>query len=251
MRPRTLALVFCTATLVAALPARAQPAGDDAAGFDDDAGGDPAAVADAAQKKALEDAPRYGVGLRLRNIWAAQGLIELFMEEAASGVSSVGFGADFIRRRGDFEFSIGLEYESLSPDDGFYVEHGGAPTMPGTTDYIEFNGFSWLTLDAAFVFHKSFNDVFALRYGGGFGLGLLFGEILETDAVCTGSNAQTDCIKDENGAQVNEEQDYPPVFPVVNILGGVQIRPADQLVINIELGVRTVPYIGVGTQYLF
>lgn len=241
MRARLVpSLLTATAMLVSA-PAWAQES------FDDDG-----EVTEAAAEPLLADAPRYGVGLRLRYVGVPKGLIELFLEEAPSGVASPGVGVDFVRRKGDFEFSIGLEYENLSPDDGYYVENGGSPQEPGTTDYVEFDGFGWVTLDAAFVFHKPLTDVIALRYGGGFGLGVLFGEIRETDAVCDGPNAQTDCMPiTSGGGQIDEKQDIPPVFPVVNILGGLQYRPVDNLLINLEGGVRTVLYAGLSAQYLF
>lgn len=196
------------------------------------------------------DIPRYGAGLRLRYVAVPAGLVELFMEEAAGGVGTPGVGLDFVRRRDNFEFSIGFEYESLSPDDGFYVENGGSAQRPGTIDYVEFDGFSWLTLDAAFVFHEPLSDTVALRYGGGLGLGILFGDVFQTDAVCTGNDVQEDCMRDENAPQVDDPADLPPVFPVVNVLGGVQIRAHDDVLVNVELGLRTVPYVGVGVQYL-
>jgi hypothetical protein len=92
-----------------------------------------------------------------------------------------------------------------------------------------------------------------LRYGGGFGLGVLLGDVLQTDAICTGRNVNDPgvCMVDPNAAQVNEPADVPPVFPVINVVGGVQFRPMPQLLINLELGLRTAPYLGLGTQYLF
>lgn len=241
MRARLVSILLTATAILAGAPAWAQESGDEVD-----------QLAEPPAESLLADAPRYGVGLRLRYVGVPKGLIELFLEEAASGVGSAGFGVDFVRRKGDFEFSIGLEYESLSPDDGYYVENGGSPQEPGTTDYVEFDGFGWATLDAAFVFHEPLTDVISLRYGGGFGLGLLVGEIRETDAVCTGPDAQTDCMPITGGSgQINEEQDIPAVFPVVNILAGVQFRPVDNVLINLEGGLRTVLYAGLSGQYLF
>jgi hypothetical protein len=56
---------------------------------------------------------------------------------------------------------------------------------------------------------------------------------------------------DPSAAQVNDPADVPPVFPVINVLGGAQLRPMPQLLINVEIGIRTAPYMGIGTQYLF
>ena len=42
-----------------------------------------------------------------------------------------------------------------------------------------------------------------------------------------------------------------PVFPVVNAIIGFQIKPADHMVINIEGGIRTLPFIGISAGYFF
>ncbi len=202
---------------------------------------------------AVEDpnAVKHGIGLRLRYIFLPKSLIEIFMEEAASGVSRSGFGFDYVRRKADFEFSVGFEYDTLGPDDGFFVERGGSPLEPGTTDFIEFDGLAWYTIDAAFVYHRKLSDLVALRYGGGIGFGIVTGDVIETDAVCVGPDTQNDCVKNNNGAQVNDKQDFFRFPPVLNVVGGVQLTPAKNLAINIELGMRTVFYTGVGAQYFF
>jgi hypothetical protein len=43
--------------------------------------------------------------------------------------------------------------------------------------------------------------------------------------------------------------DFPPVFPVVNAIIGLQIRPTPKAVVNIEGGIRTVPFIGLSVGY--
>ena len=216
---------------------------------DDSAGQDEVALAPEVEKD--PDALKHGIGLRLRYVFLPKSLIEVFLEEAASGVGHGGFGLDYVRRKKDFEFSIGFEYESLSPDDGFFVERNGSPAQNGTVDFIEFDGLSWFTIDAAFVFHKKLSDLVSLRYGGGIGLGIVTGDVISTDAICTGPNTQDDCVPDANGAEVNEKEDFFRFPPVFNALGGVQLTPGHNMAINIELGMRTVFYTGVGVQYFF
>ncbi|MCP4449280.1 MAG: hypothetical protein GY811_28700 [Myxococcales bacterium] len=193
---------------------------------------------------------RHGVGLRLRYIFLPQGLIELFMEHAPSGVSQKGFGFDYVRRKKDFEFSVGFEYDTLSPDDGYFVERGGNPRNEGTTDFIEFDGLSWYTIDAAIVYHHALSSLVSLRYGGGLGFGIVKGDIISTDSQCTGDDLQGgDCSK--TGPEFAEKEDffrYPPVF---NVLGGVQLTPGDNVAINFEIGMRTVFYTGLSGQYFF
>jgi hypothetical protein len=45
--------------------------------------------------------------------------------------------------------------------------------------------------------------------------------------------------------------DLPPVFPVINAILGVQIRPISKLTINVEGGIRTFPFVGVSGAYFF
>lgn len=197
---------------------------------------------------------RWGVGLRLRYVVIPRFLLEQFWQEVKSSSTNPGFGVDVVRRRGDFELSFGFEYESLSGEDGFWLEKGDDAVSPGQTpDFVEFNDFAWLTLDASFIFHKQLTDMLALRYGGGFGLGLVLGDVRQTDAVCSARNINDPgvCMIDPNAQQVNDPADTPPVFPVVNLTLGAQFRPVDQILINFEVGLRTAFYAGTGIQYLF
>ncbi len=193
---------------------------------------------------------RHGVGLRLRYVFFPKSMLELFMEEAASGMGHGGFGLDYVRRKGDVEISVGFEYDKLGPDDGYYVERGGDPMQAGTTDFVEFDGLGWFTIDASIVYHYPLTKQVALRYGGGIGFGIVSGDVIESDARCTGPDLQGgDCSI--TGPQINEKQDffrYPPVF---NLQGGVQFTPHKDVRINLELGLRTIFYTGLSAQYFF
>jgi len=223
---------------------------DDSSAMDDD---DDAPAADGVVDE-MEPAVEHGVGIRLRNVFVPQAMIELFVEEAASGMSTFGFGIDYVRRKGDFELVLGFEYENVSPDDGFYLEKGDvAPGEP--PDRIVFDGLAWATLDVAFVFHKELHEKFALRYGAGFGLGIVLGEVLQTDSVCTSADIQNDCTvvpPGTPGAQINDpSDDVPPVFPVVNIILGAQYRPAKNITINLEGGMRSLFFVGLSSAFFF
>ena len=196
----------------------------------------------------------WGVGIRARYVVIPRFLLEQFWEEINEGPGNFGFGIDVIRKRKNFEFSFGIEFESLNAEDGFWLEKGDDAVSNGQTpDFVDFDGFAWLTLDASFIFHKPLHELFALRYGGGFGLGVIFGEVKQTDSTCTGRNINDAgvCMIDPGGAQVNDPANIPPVFPVVNILFGGQFRPVPEVLLNLELGIRTAPFIGFSGQYLF
>jgi hypothetical protein len=196
---------------------------------------------------------RYGVALRLRWVYVPKWLMEAFAEEVSSGVSKPGIGIEFVRRKVDFSIHIGLEHESVSPRDGFWLEKGDNPAVPGQyPDFVEFDGLSWTTIDAEFAFLKELGEGFELRYGAGFGLGLVHGDVLQTDSMCPADvmDIQQDCTAG-GGAQVNDPADLPPVFPVVNVLFGAQYTPIPNVAISLQLGLRTVFYAGLGTTYFF
>lgn len=193
----------------------------------------------------------YGIGLRGRYVTIPRGVFEIFVDEASSGVSQLGGGLEFIRRRGGFELIVGVEYDRLGPEDGLWLDRGDTPPQE-TPDLVEFEDFGWITLDVAAVWHEPIHDQFAVRYGAGFGLGVPTGELLRTDTQCTGSETST-CspIAGPDEGRYREAEDLPPVVPVVNALIGVQYRPADWLSLNVEGGIRSVIYAGTSVSAFF
>lgn len=193
----------------------------------------------------------YGVGLRGRYVGVPRGVLELFVEEASSGVAHPAGGLELIRRRGGFELILGFEMESLSPENGLWLDKGS--TLPADTpDQVEFEDFGWVTADLTVVWHTPLHERFGLRYGAGFGLGVIRGEILRTDTECTGET--TDSCEPVSGPEegkYREAEDLPPVFPVVGALFGAQYRPLDPLSINLEVGLRSVAYAGTSVSYFF
>jgi hypothetical protein len=199
-----------------------------------------------------EEKAQIGVQIRLRRVHIPKGLIELFVDTAPAGAAHTGIGADFVRRKGSFEFNVGFEYESLGIEDGVWIDKGD--TIPADeADFLEFDGFGWLTFDAAFVWSTPVHDKVRIRYGAGVGLGIVLGEILRTDYACTSNDVDSCTIRTNPPAENNKtpEDDIPAVFPVINVLAGVQLRPVPNLTINIEGGLRTAPYFGTSIGYFF
>ncbi len=217
--------------------------------------------ADERQEKAVheemlgvdKDTAHYGVGLRFRYVFVPKALIELFIGEASSGVAKPGVGLEFVYRKRDFAIHLGLEHESISPDDGYWLEKGDDPGTPGEyPDFVEFDGFKWTTLDAEFVFHKALAPKFNLRYGAGIGIAIIHGEALQTDSTCPAgvTDIQSQCMEAAGGQQ-DDPASIPPVFPVVNLLVGAEYRPTDKISINLQGGMRTLFYFGLGGSYFF
>lgn len=211
----------------------------------------------AEEKRREQDKPEYGIGVRFRTVFVPKPVFELFVEEASSGLFTPGFGLELARRKDRLEVVLGFEYESLSPDDGFWLDKGDDPNVAAETpDFLEFDDLAWVTADVAFLYNAPLGRRASFRVGGGVGIGLLLGEILQTDSTCVPGtdDIRQDCTADPvamEGRQFDDPADLPPVFPVVNLIMGLQWRPVDKLTFNLETGLRTVGFVGLSsTLYL-
>ncbi len=215
------------------------------AALDDDSGGEPPAV------PGLLEGPKtnIGVGIRLRNVRIPEGMLEWFIEDVPGGVSNIGIGAELSRRKGEFEVSFGVEYEKLSVTPGIWIEKD-KPLPGATADDVRDDGFGWVTAELSFMYHTPIVPQLAVRYGGGAGLGILMGDVRRTDQICTTSSTDS-CMDDTTGENQDTAYDLPPVMLVVNAIIGLQIRPTNEMFINVETGIRTVPFFGVGGGYYF
>ena len=225
-----------------------------------------------ASSNTLETAPQveYGVDLRLRRVFVPKGLLELFVERAAGGASNTGIGVDFVRRRGNVELQLGFEFEHIQPGEGVWINSGDNVAGGAEADYIlspEQAGKSlgWFSLEFTFLNHAPITKNVAIRYGGGAGIGFLTGGLQKYDVPCTGGatneNPEPGCVPqgvtspsgNQGIAAAGAPFDYdlPPVFPVVNAIVGIQVRPTPKSVINVEGGIRTIPFLGISGGYFF
>jgi hypothetical protein len=196
------------------------------------------------------NAAEFGVGIRLRGVKISQTMLGLFLDRVTPTNFETGIGVDLVRRKGDFELQIGLEYEKISAEKGIWIEKD-KPIPANEADFTEFDGFGWVTLEANFINHYAFTKSVALRYGGGAGIGILFGDITHIDRACTNSDPAS-CTIDTNGGNRLKYDLKSPVYPVITGLLGVQVRPSDKITVNIEGGFRLVlPFLGVSSTYFF
>lgn len=224
-----------------------------------------------------EDKVQYGIDVRLREVFLPKALMNLFVDRAAGGAQSFGYGADLVRRRGNLELQLGAELEHIAPAEGVYINKGDDVSAGDTADYIlspEHAGsqFGWVTFEFSFINHAPIGKYLAFRYGGGLGIGVLTGQVKRIDTACapgsTNANPEPGCVPvgyvsstgvpgtgivspDHPGDPEPNPYKLPAVFPVVNAILGLQIRPTDHLVINVEGGIRTLPFVGVSAGYFF
>ena len=215
----------------------------------------------------------YGIDIRFRQVYVPKALLGLFVERSAGGASNTGVGVDFIRRRGNLELQLGFEYEHVNVGEGVWINKGDDVANGDDPDYIlspdhSGNQFGWFTIEFTFMNHVPINKYVSFRYGGGAGLGILTGELDHYNIHCaagaTNSNPEPACLPrtypggqgmftDPNGNIISGATQYkydiPPVFPVINAIIGFQFKPVDRMVINLETGIRTLPFIGLSVGY--
>ncbi len=217
----------------------------------------------------VEDPVMYGVGLRIRNVRVPKGMLELFVDRAAGGASSLGLGVELTRRRGTVELQLGFEFEHLNVGEGVWINRDENVAAGNEADFIvspehapNEEALGWFTIEFTFLNHAEINKYVSVRYGGGAGIGILTGNLYRYDVFCapgsTNSNPEPGCRPTERGGTSTTftgpiAYDLPPVFPVVNAILGMQITPMGdkKLVINVEGGIRTAPFFGTSVGYFF
>jgi hypothetical protein len=249
MRSQSSTMRWCAAAaLLAAVAGGAQNAQAQAALGDDDDDQPPPETQPTLTEEA--DKAHFGVGLRLRGVFLPKGLIELFVERAAGGGNHLGLGLEVVRRKGNFEISLGFEYESLAATDGVWIDKGDEIPQDDP-DLVEFDNFGWYGVDVSFIWQQELAKMVALRYGAGLGIGIISGDVLRTDYRCMSDDVNS-CSRDPAAQNDRTPEDgIPPVFPIINFLIGVQIRPTDNIAINLEGGIRTLPFLGSTVAYYF
>jgi len=210
----------------------------------------------------------YGVGLRLRSVWVPKSVLELFIARSAGGAQNFGYGVDLTRRRGSTELQLGLEYERVTVGEGVWINKGDNVATGSEADYVlspqhSGNHLSWFTVEFSFLNHAEITKAISVRYGGGIGIGLVIGELDHNNILCaagaTNSSPEPGCVPTRFGGQGNYTEgeetqvayNLPPVFPVVNAILGLQFKPTDTMTINIEGGIRTLPFVGISSSVFF
>lgn len=215
----------------------------------------------------------YGVDLRIRSVHIPTTVLEWFITRG-NGAGNLGLGIDLVRRSGNNELQLGFEYERINLGEGVLI----GPGMRVPADFADYvlspenapEKFGWFTIEFTFLHHTPLHRYVALRYGAGLGIGIFTGGVYRWDVECaasaTNASPEPGCVpgdhiaggtgrtaSDATGAPQSEpvKYDLPPVFPVVNAIAGLQIRPTPQAVINLEFGLRTLPFFGMSAGYFF
>jgi hypothetical protein len=201
---------------------------------------------------------RWGVGARLRYVFVPAGFLELFNLTHATSMNSIGVGGEVVTRKGDFDIVFGVEYDGASPSDGLYLKKGDNIQSPGP-DFVKFDGLSAIGFDASFLWHAKLSDKVQLRYGGGLGINIVLGDVLQTDMNCDPGTQPSDLDDPATpkchplpGGKVNQKSnDVPPVVPIVNLILGARFKVAEGFSLNVEAGFHDMFFVGVSSDYVF
>jgi hypothetical protein len=219
----------------------------------------------------------YAVGARLRWVSVPAWMLNLFTKRNVP-LSSYAVAAEFLRRKGEFDFIVSIGYQNMSPSDGNWLGVGHDASVD--TDYVQFKGLGFVGIDASFVWHTFFTDWFGLHYGAGLGLGIVTGQMLRTSngSGCTEANAgnieachpigvqcgPSGCSDaqlaalgtgpdDPNNPHRFVDPNVPPALPIVNVLVGVDFRlpHVRGWEAKIEGGFYDAFFLGGGVGYTF
>lgn len=230
---------------------------------------------------ARSDSATYGAGFQLRGIFVPTWFLDMFLD-ASTGLSSVGLGAEFIRRKGNLDIVGGLNFGFYSPPDGNYLGNGKSPAVE--TDYVDFRDLNVLALDVTFIWHHYFTPWLSMVYGAGLGMGFVLGDVYRISTYqgnCTADNigdlsrcnpvppgdqASLDkwnrsrdqwladarkCSSGDSPASpcLFREDDVWPVVPVVHLLIGVNFKITEEISVRVDGGFHNAFFVGASGQY--
>ena len=200
------------------------------------------------------DEVQWGIGARLRYVTVPQFMINAFVDHSTP-VRAYSVAGEVVRKKGNFNIVLSLEYARLSPEDGLWQENGEDPGMENMyPDYLDFDDVALLSADVSFLWHVPITSAISFRSGAGIGLGAVLGGYTQQDTRCN-SQTQLDDLDDPNACTrvgLIEDGDLPPVVPVLNLLLGVRFKVVDQVSLQIEGGWRFPSFfVGGGLGYFF
>ena len=257
-----------------AKPADEAPAEGDAGEKTEPPPAAPTADTSAASSPEEEKGKTYQfVGARLRGLMIPSFVIGLF-GDGGKNVIAPNFGPEFAIRRDNFEYNFSITYTS------YVMSHATfkSPTDPQEAMELVNARLKVLYFAADFVWSHPFNPEWAVLYGGGVGLGVVWGPLYRTQAYPTGNGgwnycpslAANDgadpykgyCVVDANlGTKPQHTIGYqepswtgggskPILFPWLAVQTGLRFKPSHAFVARLDLGIGFGQvFLGLGADY--
>jgi hypothetical protein len=212
----------------------------------------------------------YFVGARLRAILIPSFIIEAFGEGGQTVVGPM-FGPEFAIRRDGFEYNFALSYTAYPMDRTPFK----SPTDPHQAMELVESRIKVLYATADFMWSHHFSPAVALTYGGGAGLGFVWGPLYRAQAypvaggweLCPGESTPANpgpspayCAADPTLTEQHygnyEEKNWadggskPLVMPWLAVQMGLRFKPHRNFVARAEVGIGLGQvFLGLGGDY--
>jgi len=236
----------------------AKPDEGDAKGAESDA------AANAASSPVEEKGVTYRfVGLRYRGLIVPQFMESAFGADGGATVYANNFGPEFIIRKDNFEYNISLTYTSYAFDaTPFKAKSDGEDAWELVTSEIKV-----IYLGVDFLWSHPFNEKFALNYGMGAALGIVFGDLHRVQAYQDANGAYQPCVAPGNppGFYCGNDNDHygdytepswadggskPIVFPWLAGQIGLRFKPHKNFQAHLDAGIAVGHvFFGLGADY--
>ena len=213
------------------------------------------------------------IGLRYREVWVPKFMMNLFGDGGAT-VAVPMIGPEFTIRKGGFEYVFSIMYAGYSMDPTPFK----AKSDPDVAYEIVESSLKVLYLTTDFLWSSEVSPTFAVDYGAGLGLGLVFGDLKRTQAYppngttdpykylpcngqfnpgVTGAGNVPYCNNDNNHYAGYTEPSWadggskPIVFPWLALQTGVRWKPVREFMTRLDLGwdLLNGPFIGIAGNY--
>jgi hypothetical protein len=213
------------------------------------------------------------VGARLRGLMIPSFVIGLF-GDGGKNVIAPNFGPEFAIRKNNFEYNFSITYTS------YVMSHTTfkAPSDPQQAMELVNASLKVLYFAADFVWSHPFNPQWAVTYGGGAGLGVVWGPLYRSQAYPNGSGgwnycpalAQTENVDPFGGycaidSKLGNKPQHvigyqepawtdggskPILFPWLAIQTGLRFKPTHAFVARLDLGIGFGQvFLGLGADY--
>lgn len=216
------------------------------------------------------DKTYYFVGARVRAVVIPAFIIEAF-GDGGKTVIGPSFGPEFSIRKDSFEWIFAASYTAYPMKDQPFK----APTDPETSMELVTSEIKVFYFTADFYWSKNFSPQFSFLYGGGAGLGIVWGPLYRSQAYpvdggwayCPGEPTMADpgpdpvyCAHDDNvdpqHYQGYEEPNWfdggskPVIMPWLNLQAGLRYKPHRNFVARLDVGIGLGQiFFGLGADY--
>ena len=238
-----------------------------------------------AQNQPREITP-HALALRARWVTVPSWSISPFTDERKGLDGGFGVGLEYLYRRAGFDVVVSVDYSWLNPPDGNFRGKGNDPATE--THFLTFRNLSSLSADVSLIGHWNVLPWLEIRFGGGLGLGGVFGDIsqitnnsgctvenggdpsrcypknvgplnnpdnvaaLEQRFGCAGGDGRLDTPQSPCYRRVDTYPMNARVIPVINTLIGLRFKAHDHVYVHLDAGWRMVGfYLGAGPEIRF